>query len=100
MTVGVLLSYAATLAVAQRACDRTAWPGQHTNLREGWFEANSAQKRSEVLAVQTLRNALMSASMTASTAALGRMGTVTLALPSLHAKFGEAVSALPHSTRG
>jgi hypothetical protein len=37
--------------------------------------------------VQTLRNPLMSATMTASTAALALMGTVTLAAPSLHAAF-------------
>ena len=40
------------------------------------------------LAVQTLRNSLMSATMTASTAMLGLIGTVTLAAPSLHASFG------------
>ena len=33
----------------------------HANLREDWFDAVSAQKGSKVLAVQTLRNALMSA---------------------------------------
>ena len=70
----------------------------HANLREDWFEAVSAQKGSEVLAVQTLRNALMSASVTATTGALGLMGTVTLAVPSLNAEFGDAASVLPQLT--
>ena len=70
----------------------------HANLRQDWFEAVSTQKGSEILAVQTLRNALMSASMTASTAALGLMGTVTLAVPSLHVQFGDAASPIPNFT--
>ena len=37
--------------------------------------------------MQTLRNALMAATMTASTAVLGLMGTLTLVVPSLHAIF-------------
>lgn len=57
-------------------------PGQlartaHAALREEWFEAVSAQKGSGILAVQTLRNSLMSATMTASTAVLALMGTVS-----------------------
>ena len=98
ITVTVLVSYEASLAVAQRRRPERMARAVHANLREDWFEAVSAQKGSEVLAVQTLRNALMSASMTASTAALGLMGTVTLAVPSLHAEFGDAASALPHFT--
>lgn len=98
VTVAVLLWYEASLAVAQRRRPDRMARTAHANLREDWFAAISAQKGSEVLAVQTLRNALMSASMTASTAALGLMGTVTLAVPSLHAEFGEAVSAVPHFT--
>jgi hypothetical protein len=50
-----------------------------------------------VLAVQTLRNALMSATMTASTAALALMGTLALAAPSLHASLdtGSSAAATP-----
>lgn len=58
--------------------------------------AVSRQKGSEILAVQTLRNAVMSASMIASITALGLMGTVTLAAPSLHAEWG--AGAIPHFT--
>ncbi len=54
----------------------------------GWFVAISKQRGSEILAVQTLRNSLMSVTMTASTAVLGLVGTVTLAAPSLHSSFG------------
>jgi hypothetical protein len=53
---------------------------------------------SEILAVQTLRNSLMSATMTASTAVLGLMATVTLAAPSLHLGFGEAAASAPSLT--
>lgn len=97
-TVAGLLLYEASLAVAQRRRPERMARTVHANLREDWFEAVSAQKGSEVLAVQTLRNALMSASMTASTSALGLMGTVTLAVPSLHAQFGEAGAATSHFT--
>lgn len=69
----------------------------HAALREDWFSAVSQHQGSEILAVQTLRNSLMSATMTASTAVLGLMGTVTLAAPSLHLGLGEA-AALPSFT--
>ena len=52
--------------------------------------ALSRQPGSEILAIQTLRNSVMSATMTASTAVLGLMGTVSLAAPSLDASFGSA----------
>ena len=98
ITVAVLLAYEASLAVARRRRPARMARTVHANLRQDWFEAISAQNGSEVLAVQTLRNALMSASVTASTAAIGLMGTVTLAVPSLHANFGEAAAALPPFT--
>lgn len=98
VTVAVLLIYEASLAVAQRRRPARMARTVHANLREDWFEAVSAQKGSEILAVQTLRNALMSASVTASTAALGLMGTVTLAAPSLHAELSSSAAALPPFT--
>lgn len=57
--------------------------GAHAGLRRDWLRAVSAQPGSELLAVQTLRNALMSATMTASTAVLGLMGTISLTAPLL-----------------
>src|SRR6218665_3285413 len=82
LTLAVLGLYEALLVLLHRS-DRLA-PARHAALREQWFRVVSAQKGSEVLAVQTLRNSLMSATLLASTAALALMGTVTLAAPSLH----------------
>ena len=104
VTLLVLAAYELRLAFAQRrrpgALARTA----HASLREDWFVAVSAHRGSELLAVQTLRNSLMSATMTASTAVLGLMGTVTLAAQSLHGivgivgSVGNEGSPLPHLT--
>jgi uncharacterized membrane protein len=99
VTIAVLVAYEAVLAVAQRRRPERMARSAHAGLREEWFAAVSRQKGSEILAVQTLRNSLMSATMTASTAMLGLIGTVTLATPSLHASFGEA-STLPSFTPG
>jgi uncharacterized membrane protein len=99
VTIAVLVAYEAVLAVAQRRRPERMARSAHAGLREEWFAAVSRQKGSEILAVQTLRNSLMSATMTASTAMLGLIGTVTLAAPSLHASFGEA-STLPSFTPG
>ena len=87
-TIAVLVAYEVVLAVAQRWRPERMARSAHAALREDWFTAVSQQKGSEILAVQTLRNSLMSATMTASTAMLGLIGTVTLAAPSLHASFG------------
>lgn len=86
-TAAVLLLYEVLLVLLQRRQPQRLARARHAGLREDWFVAVSAQKGSEVLAVQTLRNSLMSATMLASTAALALMGTVTLAAPSLHASF-------------
>ncbi len=89
-TVVLLFGHEAVVAVAQRRRPDRMARSAHAALREDWFSAVSQHKGSEILAVQTLRNSLMSATMTASTAVLGLMGTVTLAAPSLHVSFGEA----------
>lgn len=82
-TAAALLLYEAwLLAAARRRPERSA-AGAHGALREEWFAAVSEQKGSEILAVQTLRNALMSSSMLASTAALALMGSAALAAPAL-----------------
>lgn len=91
-TVVLLLGYEAFAALAQRRRPDRMARSAHANLREDWFHAVSQQGGSEILAVQTLRNSLMSATMTASTAVLGLLGTVTLAAPSLHVGFGEAAA--------
>ena len=69
----------------------------HANLREEWFSAVGVVPGSEILAVQTLRNSLMSATMIASTAAIGLMGAASLVAPSLHPPL-EAGSLLLHVT--
>jgi len=89
-TVAILVSYEVALALWHRRRPGRLARTAHAVLREEWFDAVSAQKGSEILAVQTLRNSLMSATMTASTAVLGLMGTVTLAAPSLRASVGAA----------
>lgn len=87
-TLAILVVYEIALAIGhRRQPDRLARTA-HARLREEWFLAVATAQGSELLAVQTLRNSLMSATMTASTAVLGLMGTVTLAAPSLHASLG------------
>ena len=93
-TIAVLVVYELVLAVAQRWRPERMARSAHAALREDWFTAVSQQKGSEILAVQTLRNSLMSATMTASTAMLGLIGTVTLAAPLLQTSLGDA--ALPN----
>ncbi|MFG6490374.1 DUF599 family protein [Roseateles sp. BYS78W] len=85
LTLAVLALYEALLVLP-----RSRALARHAGLREEWFRVVSVHKGSEVLAVQTLRNSLMSATMLASTAALALMGTVSLAAPSLHEGFDAA----------
>ena len=82
-TLLTLLVYEAVLALTQRRDPQRIARSAHATLREEWFAAVSAQPGSEILAVQTLRNSLMSATMTASTAALGLIGAATLLAPSI-----------------
>lgn len=51
----------------------------HARLRASWAVALSERPGFEIVAVQTLRNSLMSATIGASTAALALMGAITLA---------------------
>lgn len=85
LTVAVLALYEAWLVLAQRRQPQRTARSAHALMRQEWFAAVSQQPGSEILAVQTLRNSLMSASMTASTAVLALMGSLTLAAPSLRA---------------
>lgn len=98
-TVATLLLYeAAVLLMQQRKPERLA-RSAHASLREEWFAAVSSHPGSEILAVQTLRNSLMSATMTASTAVLGLMGAVTLAAPSLRSSLVDAGVGLAFTPR-
>ncbi|MFM8899291.1 MAG: DUF599 domain-containing protein [Burkholderiales bacterium] len=82
-TLLILVAYELLLAWLERHRPQHLARTVNARLREDWFAAVSAQVGSEVLAVQTLRNSVMSATMIATTAALGLMGTVTLAAPIL-----------------
>ena len=93
-TLAVLLGYEGLLFALQRRHPGRLARSAHASLREQWFQAVTELKGSEILAVQTMRNSLMSATMLASTAALGLMGTLTLALPTLNAGFTAAPAAL------
>ena len=93
LTISILaLSEGALLLVQRRHPARLARPA-HADLREEWLAALSEHPWSDVLAVQTLRNSLMAATMTASTAALGLMGAETLAAPSLTSTLGNTSSS-------
>ena len=83
-TVMALVGYELALALAQRRDPLRLARSAHATMREEWFTAVSHQPGSEILAVQTLRNSMMSATMIASTAALALMGTAALSVPSLH----------------
>ena len=65
----------------------------NARVRMHWVTALSAQPGFEIVAVQALRNSLMSATISGSTAALAAMGAVTLAGSSLMAD-------LPHINAG
>ncbi|MEO9101756.1 MAG: DUF599 domain-containing protein [Burkholderiaceae bacterium] len=94
-TIAVLVVYELALALLGHRNEQRIAMTAHAALRAQWLDAVSAQPGSEILGVQTLRNALMSAIMTASTAALGLMGAVTLASPSLVAGFAEGSTTAP-----
>ncbi len=55
----------------------------HAYMRASWVSALSRQPGFEIVAVQALRNSLMSATIAASTAALALMGTISLASGSI-----------------
>ena len=97
VTAAIPLLYELVLWWAQRQRPTHVARTAHANLREEWFSAVGVVPGSEILAVQTLRNSLMSATMIASTAAIGLMGAASLVAPSLHPPL-EAGSLLLHAT--
>lgn len=94
-TLVAIVLYELWHTMAQRRRPSAVARSAHASLREEWFDALSTQPGAEILAVQTLRNSLMSATMTASTAVLGLMGTLTLTAPSLHASLASAQADVP-----
>lgn len=95
LTLVVLCGYLLYLALAPK---HLAWR-THSTLRGQWFDAVSVERGTEILAVQTLRNSVMTATMTASTATLGLMGAVTLFAPNLNAIAGSTGAALLFTPR-
>ncbi len=93
-TIAILLVYEVTFAWAERRSPERLARSAHATMREEWLLALSAQKGSEVLIVQTLRNSVMSATMIASTAALGLIGTVTISASALHDTFESGAPGL------
>ena len=87
-TIVILVAYEGALLLVQWQSPGRLARLAHADLREEWLDALSRHPGSEILAVQTLRNSLMAATMTASTAALGLIGAVTLAAPSLNSTLG------------
>lgn len=70
----------------------------HARIRAGWVAALMRHPGHELLAVQTIRNSVMSASIMGSTAALALMGTATLASTRLRAPQPELIAPLLHPT--
>lgn len=88
MYVTALLLSIANIALAAVYLMYSSWQlgmrARHinTDLHEEWFDAVSSHAGTEVLAVQTLRNSVMTATMIASISALGLMGAISNFLPS------------------
>ena len=97
LTAAIPALYELLLWWTQRARPEQVARTAHAQLREAWFHAVSAVPGTEILAVQTLRNSLMSATMIASTAAIGLMGAATLVAPSLQAVLATQ-GLFPHAT--
>ena len=77
-SVLIILGYELRLWHAARRNPAATARSSHRDLRHLWARALSEQPGSELLAVQSLRNSLMSATINASTAALTLMGSFTL----------------------
>lgn len=78
----VLLGYEARVLLQGKQHPEHVARMAHAGLRARWVEALAHMPGSEIIAVQALRNSLMSATIAASTAALALMGTVSLAAQS------------------
>lgn len=74
----ILGAHELNLSVLSRRHPQATARSAHALLRVEWVQALSNERGSEVTAVQALRNSLMSATITGSTAALALMGTLTV----------------------
>ena len=87
-----------SLAVGRKDPSRVA-RAAHARMRVSWVTALSQQPGFEIVAVQALRNSLMSATISASTAALALMATVSLAGQSVSSSLAQLGSSGPLSLR-
>jgi hypothetical protein len=74
----IVVGYELEITRAARRDPSARARSTHLLLREQWVRALAGHAGSELIAVQTLRNSLMSATITASTTALAMMGTISL----------------------
>jgi uncharacterized membrane protein len=79
-SVLLLCGYELQLSRAARRDPGAPARSSHRKLRDQWVRALSAQPGTELLAVQSLRNSQLSATINASTAALALMGSISLIL--------------------
>lgn len=81
LSLTLLLAYEVRHWLSSRRDPLASARTAHAQLRTLWVAALGRSAGSEVLAVQTLRNSVMSATITASTAMLGLMGVITVIWP-------------------
>jgi hypothetical protein len=80
LVVGPLLIYELVLQMMGYFKPTVLIRMRHARLRQDWWQALDRQVKSEILAVQTLRNGLMSATLVASTAVVVLLGLLSLYL--------------------
>lgn len=95
LLAGLLMVIVYEVLLRRRTAAGATARSVHTRLREEWLVAIEKQPGSEIVAVQTVRNSLMSATINASTAALAFMGTISLALPRLSGAVDEVNRLTP-----
>jgi Protein of unknown function, DUF599 len=74
----IVVGYEAQVTRAARRDPSATARSTHLLLRAQWVRALAQHEGSEIVAVQALRNSLMSATINASTAALAMMGSISL----------------------
>jgi hypothetical protein len=74
----IVIAYEIQIQRAARRDPSATARSTHLLLRAQWVAAWAQQEGAEMVAVQALRNSLMSATINASTAALGMMGSISL----------------------
>ncbi len=89
---GALALAAFDLGQRRRATARQ----RHAHLRSRWLDAMLARPGQEIVAVQTIRNSVMAATIVASTTVIALMGTISLIGPvALHIALNNGEMATP-----